>query len=157
MRPDKALKFLKLAECQANLFSKDPNTKVGSIFLDSKTYQILSTGYNGFPININETKERWVRPTKYSYVSHAEANAISFAARNGVALDKSIAVVTLFPCTSCAKLIIQSGISTVVTKKPDLNCIRWGNDFKIALEMFQEVGIHVIYYEDIQDLMDEDK
>ena len=156
MRADKALKFYKLAEYQANLFSKDPNTKVGSIFLDSKTYQILSTGYNGFPINIKESKERWKRPTKYYYVSHAEANAVSFAARNGVALDQSTAVVTLFPCTSCAKLMIQSGISTVVTKKPDLTCVRWGTDFKIALEMFEEAGINIIYIEDIQDPMEED-
>ena len=46
-------------------------------------------------------------------VIHAEANAILFAAKNGVSLKGSKLTLTLSPCIECAKMIIQSGISHV--------------------------------------------
>lgn len=45
---------------------------------------------------------------------HAEQNAIAWAAREGVALMGGTLYCTLFPCQSCAKLIMQTGIETVV-------------------------------------------
>lgn len=45
---------------------------------------------------------------------HAEANAISFAARNGIALEGTIMYCTHSPCPKCAELIIQSGIEKVI-------------------------------------------
>lgn len=44
---------------------------------------------------------------------HAEANAIYFAARNGVSVEKATIYCTTEPCTKCAEAIVQSGISTV--------------------------------------------
>lgn len=45
---------------------------------------------------------------------HAEANAISFAARYGCATGGAEMFVTHSPCVSCAQLIVQSGIVRVV-------------------------------------------
>ena len=45
---------------------------------------------------------------------HAEVNAISWAARNGIAIEGSTLYCSLTPCLSCAKLIINSGIIRVV-------------------------------------------
>jgi dCMP deaminase len=146
IRRDKAEKYFKLAEYQANLFSKDPSTKVGAIFLAPQSLQILSLGYNGFPRNIDETApERWERPQKLYYISHAESNCVANACRHGTPLENSIAVVTMFPCAACAKLMIQSGISTLVTKEPNLECPRWGQEFKYSLEMLTEAGVVLIY------------
>lgn len=44
---------------------------------------------------------------------HAEANAIAFAARNGIALLGSTLYTTLEPCLKCAQLIINAGIWSV--------------------------------------------
>lgn len=44
---------------------------------------------------------------------HAEANAIAWAARKGIALQSATLYVTLSPCLSCAKLIINAGIRDV--------------------------------------------
>lgn len=44
---------------------------------------------------------------------HAEANAIAFAARAGVSTQNASIYCTTAPCYDCAKLIINSGISTV--------------------------------------------
>ena len=146
MNAAKALKYYQLAEYQANLFSKDPNTKVGALFLAPNSLQILTQGYNGFPRKIDETDaNRWERPMKYMYVSHAEANCIANACRHGTPLENSIAVVTLFPCATCAKLLIQTGISVLVTKTPDMTSEKWGEEFKYSLEMFQEAGVNIMY------------
>lgn len=44
---------------------------------------------------------------------HAEANAIAFAAKVGIALEGSSLYCTTSPCIKCAELIIQSGIIKV--------------------------------------------
>jgi dCMP deaminase len=146
MNAIKAKKYYQLSEYAANIFSKDPNTKVGAMFLAPKSLQVLTQGYNGFPRNIDETDPtRWERPVKYMYISHAEANCIANASRHGTPLENCIAVVTMFPCATCAKLMIQTGISTLITKEPDMTCARWGEEFKYSLEMFTEAGVEIMY------------
>jgi len=145
MNIDKASKFLKLAEFQADLFSKDPATKVCAFFIAPESLQILSTGYNGFCRGIEESNQRWERPEKYKYVVHAEANGIFNACRNGVSLKDSICIVTLFPCSNCTKGLIQVGVKEIITKEPDFEHDRWGEDFKYSLEMIKEVGIELNY------------
>jgi dCMP deaminase len=141
----KARKYFQLAKYQADLFSKDPNTKVGAILLAPDSFQILSTGFNGICRGLKETEERWTRPLKYSWVAHAELNAIANAARSGVKIENSICIVTLFPCVECCKALIQSGIDTIISEQPDLSNNRWGEDFKISLEMLQEAQVNIIY------------
>lgn len=128
-------------------FSKDPDKKVGSIFLHPKTFQILSTGYNGFPRKVNETSKRWKKPEKYKWVVHSEQNGIYNATLNGVKLKNSILFTTKFPCNDCAKGLIQAGIKQIYTYKPDLKHKTWGESMKISLEMFKESNI-IIHYLD---------
>ena len=47
-------------------------------------------------------------------VVHAEANAILFAAKNGIPTKNCTLYITLSPCIECAKMIIQSGIKEVI-------------------------------------------
>lgn len=148
LRKDKAEKFFKLAEYQAELFSKDPSTKVGALFIAPESLQVLSFGYNGHPRKVDETDPaRWERPHKYYYVAHAEMNAIANACRHGTPLENAIAVVTMFPCASCAKLMIQAGIKLIVTRTPDFKCPRWGTEFKYSFEMLNESGVELMYIE----------
>lgn len=144
MNQEKAIKYFKLAECMANTFSKDPRTKVGCILLKPDSLNILSMGYNGFPRGITETAERWERPTKYQFVSHAEANALTNACRSGVCTEGSIAIVTMYPCCSCTKSLIQAGIKTIITVPPDINHEKWGEEFKISKIMFEEAKINIM-------------
>lgn len=146
MRRDKAIKYYQLARFQADLFSKDPNTKVGCLFLAPESLQVLSMGFNGFPRGIDETVAiRWQRPTKYAYIVHAEENGICNACRRGTPLEGAIAVVTKYPCSACAKSLIQVGISTLITAAPDLQHPKWGEEARFSVEMFAEAGIKLIY------------
>ncbi len=98
----------------ASMRSKDPNTQVGACIVD-QNHVILSTGYNGFPKGCSDDDFPWERTgedTKYTYVVHAELNAILNS--GGKDLRHAILYVSLFPCNECAKAIIQSGISEVV-------------------------------------------
>lgn len=145
MRRDKASKFFSLAQTHAQLFSKDPHRKVAALFIDPQSYSILSTGYNGFCRNVEDRPERWKRPDKYTYICHAEMNAIFNACRKGVRLEGSVVVVTMFPCLECAKAITQVGATAVVTAPPNFEHERWGKQFKMANDIFQEVGMHMVY------------
>ena len=66
--------------------------------------------------NNNIITIQYRRPKKRTKdsVVHAEANAITFAAKEGLSLSGSTLYVTLSPCMNCANLIIQSGIKRVV-------------------------------------------
>lgn len=143
----KAKKYIMLANYKAGLFSKDPHTKVGCIILSHDFSRILSTGINGFSRNMDDNRpERWERPMKYSYVSHAEANGVANAARTGTPLDGSVVAVTKFPCSTCTKLLIQAGVKKVYTVEPNYESDTWGADAKVSEEMLSEVGIEVVKF-----------
>lgn len=143
---DKAKRYFELAQFNANLFSKDPHTKVGAIFLSNDFSRILSTGINGFPRGLDDNNEkRWERPLKYSFVCHAESNGIANAARTGTPLDSAIVVTTKFPCSTCSKLLIQAGITEIYCPEPNHDEKVWGNDAIISLEMLKEVSIKIKY------------
>ncbi|CAG8790293.1 21128_t:CDS:2, partial [Dentiscutata erythropus] len=51
----------------------------------------------------------WLK-TKYPYVVHTEANALIYARQHS---QGSVLYTTLFPCSECAKLLIQAGIKQI--------------------------------------------
>jgi dCMP deaminase len=150
VRRSKAIKYYKLTQYMAQLFSKDPSTKVGALFIYPGTLQILSMGYNGMPRCIDETiQARWDRPLKYKFVEHAERNAIYNAVQSGTGLKDSICIVSKLPCADCARGIIQSGCILIISldfndEDPEL-IARWKPDWDVSLIMFREAGIRIIF------------
>lgn len=109
--------YFMLQAVVASFKSKDPSTKVGCVFVDSKNHQV-SMGYNGQVAGIDETQISWNKSKelpldqqKYAYVVHSEANAILHAKGN---LEGTRLYVTLFPCNECAKLIATVRIKEVI-------------------------------------------
>ncbi len=146
---EKAKKYIKLSRYNADIFSKDPNTKVGCIILTEDFSRILSTGVNGFPRHFNDDlSERWVKPLKLKLICHAESNSVANAARTGTPIDNSVIAVTKFPCSNCAKLLIQAGIKKIYSIEPDYESETWGEDAKLSESMFKEVGIDVITFKE---------
>lgn len=105
--------YLRLAWMTAYSMSKDPNTKVGAVIVHPNSRQI-STGYNGFPKGVEETPEKWQRPTKYQHVIHAEPNAIINCPFD---TDGCTIYVTHQPCHICMGFIINAGIKRLVYNK----------------------------------------
>jgi dCMP deaminase len=133
-------RFLDLCEHVAT-WSKDPSTKLGAVIVDSKK-RVVSIGYNGFPRGVDDRHDRYDdRPTKYLFVAHAERNALDNAP---MMVDNCTMYVTLLPCNECAKSIIQKGITTVVTYRPEREDVF---NWNITLAMFNEAGVNVVYVE----------
>ena len=109
--------YFMLQAVVASFKSKDPNTKVGCVFVDEKNHQV-SMGYNGQIAGIDEaqlswknTKELPLDQQKYAYVVHSEANAILHAKGQ---LEGTRLYVTLFPCHECAKMIATVRVKEVI-------------------------------------------
>ena len=80
----------------------------------------ISSGYNG---NVSGVKHCYHPFSEHLEVGcqdamHAEANAIAFAARYGVATEGAYIYTTHQPCFACARLIVNAGISTVFYRLP---------------------------------------
>lgn len=103
--------FLGFAEHAATK-SKDV-TKVGAILVGHDG-EVRLTGYNGPPRGVVDMPSRQERPTKYLFTSHAEANLIAFAAREGIRTKGCVVYVTHACCCDCMKLMIQAGVRLII-------------------------------------------
>lgn len=97
--------------------SPDPSSQIGVCI---KTYGrnlggiVLAT--NKFPEGVTPRLER---PEKYTFIEHAERNAIYSAAKWGVQLQGGTLYMVgmgppTYPCAECARAIVQAGIVRVV-------------------------------------------
>jgi dCMP deaminase len=95
---------------------------VGAVIVRDR--RILTTGYNGPPKGVEHCdvngclREQMGIPSGQRLdicrALHAEQNAIIQAALHGVSTQGSAIYVTLQPCFTCAKMIINAGIERVV-------------------------------------------
>ena len=134
-------KWMQQAERYAQMFSDDPDTKVGVCVVRAE--QVLAKATNVLPEGLIGIAERFQRPEKYKWIIHAEQAAISFAAREGISLEGARMYITLHPCNVCAQNIINAGITRVVTREPDMN--RLEANYPVAIQMFKEAGVEVFY------------
>ncbi len=109
--------YMKMAETFAEC-STARRLKVGAVIV--KDDRIISIGYNGMPSgwdNNCETEEKVqggiTLLTTKPEVLHAETNAIAKLAKSNESGICSTLFVTHAPCLDCAKLVYQSGISSV--------------------------------------------
>jgi dCMP deaminase len=118
--------------------------QVGAVIV--KNRQILSTGYNGVPRGITHCEIRGCLRDQLGIPSgqrqelcralHAEQNAIVQAAYHGVAVAGGELFVTLQPCVTCAKSLINAGIVAVYYRGiyPD----------ELSMELFKEAGTRLV-------------
>ena len=123
--------------------SKD-STQVGAVLVGPDG-EIRLTGYNGPPRGVLDLPERRERPQKYLFASHAEANLIAFAAREGIRTKDCTVYVTHMCCSACTRTLIQAGVRTVVfgpgrTSMPP-------EEFESARDMFHEANVQLTPYE----------
>lgn len=121
--------------------------KVGAIIV--KDRRILSTGYNGAPKGLKHCteigsclREELKIPSGERHEIcrgvHAEQNAIIQAAVFGISIEGATLYTTNFPCSICAKLIINASIKKVVYAEAYKD--------ELSLELFKEAGVEVVQY-----------
>lgn len=109
MRPTWTNYFLGLAKV-ASQRSHDIHTQHGCVITDQNN-RILGVGYNGFPKGLDDSLLPLERPEKYSWMIHAEQNALSNCV---VRPDNGIAYVTGQCCNDCIMSLWQEGIKKVI-------------------------------------------
>ena len=131
---------------QVSLRSTCIRRKVGAVIV--KDNVIVSTGYNGAPKgmkNCIDNPDRCYRTAHNipsgqqldkCYAVHAEINAIMNANKSGQDLTNSVAYVTTFPCSSCAKALIQAGVKRICYLD------EYTNEFTMLL--FSEANIEAV-------------
>lgn len=146
IRPSWDEYFIKLADTVAQRATCDRG-RSGCVI--TKDRQILVTGYVGSPKGLPHCDEVGHLFKKVIHEDgsvtqhcvrtvHAEQNAITQAARRGIALDGGTLYCRMTPCRTCAMLIINCGIVRVVCEKK----YHAGAETE---EMFKEVGIELNY------------
>lgn len=129
------------------------------VVIATSDYRTLANGYNGapsgmphcdhtcdckyqvtgmeFPILGHRSTCKSMPPCKVSV--HGEANAIAYAARNGVAIGQSQLFTTVAPCYACAQLIINAGIVRVLfdNRHRDMT----------GVDLLDNAGVEVVKYE----------
>ncbi|MBI2146394.1 AAA family ATPase [Candidatus Woesearchaeota archaeon] len=145
-RPDWDHYFMNIAD-QIKMRSNCMSAKKGAIVV--KDRMILSTGYNGTPKGVTHCTaggcprctSRHLGKIKSGVYSepciccHSEENAIVQAAYNGTSTNGAVLYTTFTPCTMCAKMIINAGITEVVakTKYPD----------DVGTKLLKEAGVRL--------------
>jgi dCMP deaminase len=140
-RPSWDTYFMQIAHLVATR-ATCPRRSVGAVIVRDR--RILATGYNGAPRGLphcppggaeREWPEGCLRAGHCIRSLHAEQNAILQAAMIGVACQGATLYVTCQPCNTCAKMIINAGIETVIYEGD------YPDDF--TLELFRLAGLRV--------------
>jgi len=114
-RIERATLFIEIARLMSER-STCERGRVGCVITDDN--RIVCSGYNGSPSGMAHCIDVGceVNDIGCDRTLHAEAAAITFAARKGIALEDTVLYTTSAPCRNCAKLIINAGITTVYFK-----------------------------------------
>lgn len=123
--------------------------QIGAVIVKDK--RILTTGYNGSVHGAEHCSDNGVclkgnAPSGTGHdicnAVHAEQNAIIQAALHGVALKGAEIYVTTPPCSLCAKMIVQAGVTRVIYKGtyPD----------KRSLEILKRAGIKIVNLDEVE-------
>lgn len=120
--------------------SKD-STQVGAVLVGPEG-EVRLTAYNGPPKGVIDYEYRRERPAKYLYASHAEANLIAFAAREGIRTKGCTVYVTHHPCAACTRTLIQAGIISVAYGPGQFTSSEtWHAEIEAARTMLKEAGV----------------
>jgi dCMP deaminase len=134
-RPSWDAYFMAIARAVATR-STCSRRSVGAIIVKDK--RILTTGYNGAPVGLRHCDHTDGGDMLHGHCArstHAEQNAIVQASRHGVAIAGSTLYCTASACLTCAKLLVNAGITRVVYDDP------YPDDLAVA--MFREAKIQV--------------
>lgn len=133
MRPTRNETLMTVAETIAFRGTCD-RKQVGAVI--AREGRIISVGYNGAPPGLphcsenrhgyqgwweahdtgkqsHEEMEAIIANRGCRNATHAEANALAFAARYGVSTEGASLFVTVSPCADCSRLLIAAGIKAV--------------------------------------------
>jgi len=144
-RPSNDEYFMEMAQLVSSR-STCLRRKVGAVIVKEK--RVLSTGYNGSPKGTKHCEELGCIRVKMNVPSgtrhelcrgvHAEQNAVTQAAYFGVSVDGATIYTTTYPCSMCAKILINAGIREIIYSE--------GYEDDLSKDLLKEAGITLREY-----------
>ena len=144
-RPSNDEYFMEMAQLVSSR-STCLRRKVGAVIVKEK--RVLSTGYNGSPKGTKHCEELGCIRVKLNVPSgtrhelcrgvHAEQNAVTQAAYFGVSVDGATIYTTTYPCSMCAKILINAGIKEIIYSE--------GYADDLSKDLLEEAGIMLREY-----------
>lgn len=132
--------------------SASPNhvRKVGAVLVTAdRSVEIAAC--NSFPPGVRALPERAAGDNRFIWLEHAERAVIFEAARRGLATDGGTLLSTYFPCTDCARAIVQAGVKTVATPRPEYDDPVWGGSFRTSAIILAEGAVEVVFLTEDQE------
>lgn len=124
--------------------------KVGAVLVTADRSAEIA-GCNSFPPGVRNLPERVAGDHRFIWLEHAERSVIFDAARRGLATEGGALVSTYFPCTDCARAIVQTGVKTVATPRPEFDDPVWGESFRTSATILAEGAVKVVFLAESQD------
>ena len=122
--------------------SQDSSTQNGAVIAKGNSWSV--GGFNDLPTLIKQDSNRRERPLKYVYTEHAERNAIYNMAAVGHQTDGATMWCLWAACHDCARAIIASGITRLVTCEwPTTQRGSWDESITHGNIMLAEAGVTV--------------
>jgi dCMP deaminase len=129
---------------EAATLSPDPSTQNGAAVLLADG-RVVGADCNRFPVGVTESAERWERPLKYSFIEHAERNAIFNAARQGIKTEGATLVCQWAACSDCARAIVAAGFARLVRVRSDKEAhSQWAEEVALGDEIMIEGGVEIV-------------
>lgn len=141
--------FLQLADF-VSAWTEDRDFSVGAVIV-GPDLEVRATGTNGLPRGVKASDDsRFDRASgeKFFWFEHAERNAIYNAARIGTPVQGCTIYINRFPCSDCARAIIQCGITTVICPKKPAFDGKLDHSFDVSETMLTEAGVQLVTHED---------
>ncbi len=145
-RPDVDTYFMRMAELVSTR-STCIRRAVGAVIVKEK--RVLTTGYNGSPRGSKHCDELGCVRDELSIPPgtrhelcrgvHAEQNAVVQAAYFGVSIKDSTIYSTTFPCSMCAKILINAGIMELVYRDDYVD--------ELSKKLFEETDIKIRHFD----------
>ncbi len=126
--------------------------KVGAVIV--KDGRCISWGFNGAPPGLPHCEEvnhghppdvdTTLPENGCRIATHAEANALSFAAKQGISTDGATLYMTVAPCSWCSRLIIAAGIKRVIFYRAyrDMRGVDWLKSAGLGVYYFNGEALH---------------
>ena len=102
------------------------------------------TACNTFPEGVADLDWRHEGDGRFVWMEHAERNAIFAAAKHGRRLAGATIASTFFPCIDCARAIVQTGITRLLSPEPALDDEVWGQSFLRSRIILEEGGVEMV-------------
>lgn len=123
--------------------SPDPSSQNGAVIIASRW---RATGYNKINAAFPQNYEH--RASKYCYITHAEEAAIAAAAYFGLCTQDATMICPWAACNNCARLILESGISTLWVHKQRMEIeSSWMSEVAAALDALRRGGVRVHFHD----------